>query len=178
MKRIIIASAVMILLSTLTARAQRALLQATKKLEVYVGTWTGTGKSEATPLRNKTEFFTATVSCSWYPDAPQVVCSEEGGLLTVGETKSLAIFGHSLDEKPYYAFVYDGLGKVPKYFGTVDGSIWTYYGSFTVAGNTYQSRMVFNFTSPNECTQKIEFSEDGENWILDRGIKWTKEVAS
>lgn len=177
MKRIIIASAVMILIAAITAQAQMLSLpaSASKNLGVYVGTWTGKGKIEVTTLRSKTEFFTATTSCAWSPNAPQVVCEEESGLLAVGTSKGFAVFSYVPQKKQYQTWISRREYSRIYYFGTVEGSVWTYGGSFTAAGNTYQSRMIFNFTSPNECAQKIEYSEDGRIWNLDAEIKWIRE---
>ena len=177
MKRMVIASVVTMVVVALTAQAQMPSLPASvsKNLGVYVGTWTGKGKIEVTPLRSKTEFFTATISCAWSPNAPQVVCEEESGLLAVGTSKGFAVFSYVPQKKQYQAWISRRKYSRIYYFGTVEGSVWTFGGSFTAAGNTYQSRMIFNFTSPKECAQKIEYSEDGKIWSLDAEIKWTKE---
>jgi hypothetical protein len=174
MKRIIIASVVMMLLVAIAAQAQTALTPEHKKLGVWVGNWTGEGKSEATPFGGKTGIYKHAVSCAWFAGEYQVVCNGESSEST-GKSKGLDIFAYSTEKKQYLNFHVTSLGISDLSFGNVDGSVWTFKNSLTAAGKTYQQRVVFNYTSPNECTVKVDYSEDGKNWKPELEVKDVKK---
>ena len=165
MKRIVIASVVMMLLFALAAQAQTPPPGPEhKKLGVWIGTWTGEGKDEATPF-GKGGAHKSTSSCAWFDGGYQVVCNGEGSG-PMGKTKVLDILGYSVAKKQYFVFFAESTGDSAMIPGKVDGSVWTYESSDTVQGKTYQFRVAFKFASPNEYTFKSEYSEDGKNWKL------------
>jgi hypothetical protein len=175
MKRIVIASALMMLLAALTAQAQ-TVWRPEYELGAWVGTWTG----EVKYADNQKETFEVTLSCTWSPSQYDVVCDQEDSL-SAHKHKELKVFGYSVENRQYFFFFMDYVDNLEfsgMSFGKINGSIWTFYRSLIVTGKMYKNRTKFNFISPNECTETIEHSEDGKSWKIDTEIKWAKEVTS
>jgi hypothetical protein len=165
MKRIVIASVVMMLLFALAAQAQTPPPGPEhKKLGVWLGNWTGESKDEDSPF-GKGGLTKSTSSCTWFSGEYQVVCNgEHSG--PAGTTKVLDILGYSVAKKQYFVFFAESTGDSAMIPGKVDGSVWTYETSDTVQGKTYQFRVAFKFASPKEYTFKSEYSEEGKTWKL------------
>jgi hypothetical protein len=175
MKRLIIASTVMMLFAALTAQAQTVW-----RPGIELGAWVGTWSGEVKYADNQKETFKVALSCTWSASQYDVICDQDGSL-SGRKHKETKVFGYSVENRQYFFFFIeyiDNLEYSGMSLGKINGSIWTYYRSLVVAGKKYKNRTKFNFTSPNECTETIEYSEDGKSWKIDTEIKWTKEVAS
>jgi hypothetical protein len=174
MKRTVIASVVMTLLFALAAQAQTPPPGPEhKKLGLWLGTWTGEGKDEATPF-GKAGTSKSTSSCTWFTGEYQVVCNADYSG-TNGKGKALYILGYSMTKKQYFVFFNNSDGDSGMIPGKVDGSVWTFENSDTVGGKTYQFRTVFKFASPDQNSSKSEYSEDGKNWKVSAEGKGTKK---
>jgi hypothetical protein len=175
MKRIVIASVVMMLLFALAAQAQTPPPGPEhKKLGVWLGTWTGEGKTEATPF-SKAGTSKRTLTCSWFTGGYQVVC--EGQVTgTTGKSEIRYVHGYSVAKKQYFTFGMSSTGMFDMVPGRVDGSdwTWTWEGSPTSGGKPYQFRLVVK-TSPNGNTGRNEYSEDGKSWELISEVKSVKK---
>jgi len=165
MKRIIIASVVIMLLVAIVAQAQTVPRPEYKKLGVWIGNWTTEYEFETTAVGSKAETITikGPETCAWFAGEYQVVCDHEGSG-SMGKFKALGILGYSVEKKQYFQLSISSLGSSAMSYGTVDGSAWTFESNFTVEGKTYQSRVIITFTTADERTFKVETSEDGKNW--------------
>ena len=165
MKRIVIASVVMMLLSALAAQAQTPPGPEHKKLGVLIGTWMNEGKDEATPF-GKGGAYQATETCAWFTGEYQVVCDSEGSGYA-GNIKGHMLVAYSVEKKHFLALKITSDGSSGLATGRVDGSDWTWtWASPPIGGKTYQFRLLVKYPSPNEYTYKLEFSEDGKSWKL------------
>jgi hypothetical protein len=157
----------MIMLFSLAAQAQTtppAPGPEHKKLSVFIGTWTGTGKAETTPF-GKGGATGGTMACGWYAGGYHLVCdSEDSG--PMGKTKGHGIYGYNTEKKQYYSFGIDSMGFGGPGAAKVDGSAWTFEGSDSMGGKTYWFRTAVKLVSPNELTYRSEYSEDGKAWKL------------
>jgi lipocalin len=165
MKRIVIASVVMMLLFAVAAQAQTTPPGPEhKKLGVWLGTWTGEGKW----VSNKGETTKTTASCSWFTGEYQMVCNTEDSDPS-GNSKGQFVMGYSLAKKQFLGFSISSSGNTVVLTGRVEGSTWTW------TGDDRQGRLVVNFASPTEYTYKVEYSEDGKSWKLAGEGKLTKK---
>jgi hypothetical protein len=176
MKRMVIASVVLMLLFALAAQAQTPPPGPEhKKLGAWLGNWTAEGKTEATPWGETAGSSKGTASCAWYAGEYQIVCDGEG-TGSNGKAKFHMILGYSAPRKQYFTFSHNSAGgNSGLLFGNFDGSVWTYEGSLTREGKTYQRRSVGKFASPKEYNYKWEYSEDGKNWKVSAEGKMTKK---
>jgi hypothetical protein len=175
MKRIVIASVVMMLLFALAAQAQTPPPGPEhKKLADFVGTWATEGKHEVTPWGGKAGTYKDTTACRWFAGEYQVICDVDATGPS-GTYKSHMITGYSAQRKQYYSFSINSLGGSSQLrIMKVDGSTWTYEGSNTSTGKTYQIRFAGKFPSSKEWVYKWEYSEDGKNWKTYSEAKMTK----
>jgi hypothetical protein len=176
MKRIIIALVVVIILVAVAAQAQTTPPPPgpeQKKLAVFLGTWTGEGKMEASPF-GKAGPVKSTMTCAWFTGEYQLVCdSEDSG--PMGKIKAHSIYGYDVEKKQYFDFGIDSSGYAGPGTAKVDGSSWTFEGTATVGGKAYWFRTVVKLPSPKELTYKSEYSEDGKDWKLQGEGKMTKK---
>ncbi len=167
MKRITFAVTLIVLLIAIAAQAQMTPPPPgpeQKKLGVFVGTWTGEGKAEATPF-GKAGTTKGTMTCAWFTGEYQLVCdSEDSG--PMGKIKSQSIYGYNVQKKHYFFFGIDSTGYAGPGTARVDGSSWMFEGVDTMEGKTYHFRTAVKLVSPNEMTYKSDYSEDGKNWKL------------
>ncbi len=165
MKRNIIVLSLTFVLFALAAQAQTnppAPGPENKKLEVFVGTWTGDGKAETTPFA-KGGPTTGTMTCAMYTGGYHLICdSDDTG--PMGKIKSHSIYGYSSEKKQYFNFGIDSSGFGGPGTAKVQGSDWTFEGSDTMGGKTYWFRTLVKLVSPKELTYKSEFSEDAKTW--------------
>lgn len=160
---VVIAVAISVGAAQTTAPAEQA---ATKKLGVFVGKW----QSEGTRLQtafSQADKITSSLECRWSPQANFLVCEQ---LITdsTGRHTQLSIYSYNSKDKNYSITSMAGPGKQP-WNGTVviNGSIWTYPGSFESNGKKVEVRTTNDFSVPGTETFKSEFSEDGgAHWTL------------
>jgi hypothetical protein len=175
MKRVVAASAVMVLLLVLAAQAQTTPPPGPehKKLGVFVGTWTGDGKSETTPF-GKGGATKSAMTCAWYAGGYQLVCdSDDSG--PMGKTKAHTIYGYNVDKKQYFSFGIDSTGYGGPGTARVDGSTWMFEGSDTFGAKTYWFRTAVKLASPAELAYKSEYSDDGKTWKAQSEGKMAKK---
>jgi hypothetical protein len=176
MKRIAIATALMIVLFALAAKAQTTPPPPgpeQKKLAVFIGTWTGEGKEEATPF-SKGGAVKSTMNCGWFTGGYHLVCdSDDSG--PTGKIKAHSLYGYDAEKKQYYTFGIESTGYGGPMSAKVDGSTWTFEGSDTVSGKTYWFRTIVKLTSPTELTYKSEYSEDNKTWKPEAEGKMVKK---
>ena len=167
--------ALAILCLSMTAMAQTAPVPGPeqKKLDVFVGSWNGSGKVEATPM-GKAGPTTGTMTCSWYPGGFFLVCdSVDSG--PMGKIQSHSLYGYHADKKQYIMFGVDSTGFGGPGTAKVEGSAWTFDSNDTIGGKRVWFRTVVSLPSPKDLTWKSEFSEDGKTWKLAGEGKMTKK---
>ena len=176
MKHILVAAGLVALFFALAAQAQTTPPPPgpeQKQLGVFVGTWAGEGKMEATPF-GKAGTTKGTMTCLWYTGEYQLVCdSEDSG--PMGKIKSHSIYGYNVEKKHYFSFGIDSTGFAGPGTAKVDRSSWTFEATDTMAGKTYHFRTVVKLEPPNELAYKSEYSEDGKSWKLAGEGKLTKK---
>ncbi len=136
-----------------------------KKLEMWVGSWTGSGEMKSGPFgpggpMNWTE------ECSWFGGAGfNVVCKSKGTGPT-GPKKGLGIMGYDPEKKVYTHYGVDTGGWMGLSEGTLSGENWTFRSEETMDGKTYHGRFTMQMESPTRMTFQWEMSEDGTNWTV------------
>jgi hypothetical protein len=175
MKRIAVASVVILLLAALTALAQTASTPSAeqKKFGVFIGSWTGDGRVETTPF-GKGGIVKSTMTCSWFTGGFQLVCNSED-VGPMGKISSHSIYGYNAEKKQNFSFSIDSSGFDGPGTAKVDGSTWTFDGTATMGGKTFWFRTVVKLGSPTEITYKGEYSEDGKTWKPQAEGKLTKK---
>ncbi len=184
MKRIAVATALMILLFAVAAQAQTPA-QAPKpgpevqRLGYFVGTWKMEGETKDSPI-----------SKAGKPTATEIVTWFEGGFFTVlngtsqgpsGTTKSLIIKCWNPATKNYqaYAITSSGtLGQAPVLVirqVSVSAKTWVSTWDTTVGGKVYHIRMTQVEVSPASYTETIEYSMDGKTWTVYSERKYAKQ---
>jgi hypothetical protein len=176
MKSIAIIAALTIICFSFAAQAQTAPPAPgpeAKKLDVFVGTWSGDGKMEATPF-GKGGPSTSTMTCAWYAGAYHLICdSEDSG--PMGKVKGHSIYGYHTDKKQYITFGIDSTGFGGPGTAKVEGSTWTFDANDTMGGKPIWFRTAVRLTSPKELTWRSEYSEDGKTWKLAGAGKMAKK---
>ncbi len=176
MRRIILASVVILMLFALAAQAQTTPPPPSaeqKKLGVFVGTWTGETKAEATPF-SKGGAVKSSMTCRWFTGNYHVVCdSEDSG--PMGVIKGLGIYGYNAEKKQYFSFGVDSSGFGGPGTAKVSGNDWTFEGNDAMGGKTYWFRTALKVVSPSEMTFKSDYSEDGKTWKPQAEGKMTKK---
>lgn len=123
-----------------------------KKLDYFVGKWTGTGKMEASPFGPAGKI-TSTDDCQWFDGGFAVICHGQG-TGPMGTMKSIGILSYDMDKKVFTYYGQDNtamvMTTVPK--GTVQGDTWTYNDEGTMGGQPYKSKMVLKIVSPTSYT--------------------------
>jgi hypothetical protein len=175
MKRVAMASALVVFFS-FVAQAQTtppAPGPEHKRLSVFAGTWTGTGKAETTPI-GQGGTIAGTMTCAWYSGGFHLVCDSDDAT-PGGRIKSHALYGYDAEKKQYFSFSIDSTGYGGPGTAKVDGTAWTFEGSAAVGGKTLWFRTVVKLPSPTELTYRSEFSEDGKAWKLQSEGKMLKK---
>ncbi len=158
MKRIVIASALILLISGLAAQTPTP---EQKKLGVFVGSWSGEGKVEANPF-GKGGVLRSTMTCRWYPGGFHIVCDQEDNG-PMGKSSGHWIYGYRPDKKEYVSFGIDSTGYADTGTARVDGNTWTFESSAAVGGKDIRFRTAVTI-SPTEIAYKGSYSEDGKTW--------------
>lgn len=167
-RRKLISLLVAVTLLSMPAAAQTSadLQAATQKLGVFVGKW----RSEAT--RPETAYghadkITSSIQCSWSPQGNFLIC-EQTIHDSSGSHIQLSVYSYNSKDGNYTISSMAGAGKQP-WNGTVNinGSIWTYPGSFEANGKKIEVRTINDFSVPGVETFKTEFSADGgAHWVV------------
>jgi hypothetical protein len=176
MRKIIVATALTILFVGFIAQAQTnppAPGPENKKLEVFVGTWTGDAKAETTPF-GKGGTVTSTMTCAMYAGGYDLVCdSDDSG--PMGKVKGHSIHGYNREKKQYFMFGIDSTGYGGPGTAKVEGPDWTFEANDVMGGKTFWFRTSLKVVSLKEMTFKSEYSEDGKVWKLQAQGKMLKK---
>jgi hypothetical protein len=176
MKSVALALALAVVCCSFTASAQSkppAPSPEQKRLDVFVGTWSGSGKMEKSPFGDEGAT-TSTMTCAWYTGGYHLVCdSEDSG--PMGKLKGHSLYGYHPDKKQYITFGIDSTGFGGAGIAKVDGSNWTFEGNDTVGGKPIWFRTAVRLITPKELTWKSDYSEDGKTWKMMGEGKMTKK---
>lgn len=133
-----------------------------KKLEHFVGKWSGTGELKPGPFGPGGKM-TWTESCEWLSGGFFVMCKSEG-TGPMGETKGIGIIGYDAAEKVYTYYGADNTGWSDYAKGTVKGKTWTYNSEMNMEGQTIHSRYIIEETSATAQKFSWMMSQDGSTW--------------
>ena len=83
----------------------------------------------------------------------------------MGPISGLEVMSYDSAKKVYTANIVDSAGGIGAATGTNNGSVWTFSGTTSMAGQTMQDRCTLTFGA-NNATLKIacESSADGKSW--------------
>jgi len=145
-----------------------------KRLEYFVGNWTGEGEMKPGPMGPGGKM-TSTDSCEWFEGGFSVVCHSEGKS-PMGPMKSIGILGYNPEEKVYTYYGVDNSGmtmsSVPH--GTVQGNTWTYTDEGMMGGKKYKSRVTIKELSPTAYTFTMDMQGPDGKWAPMMESKMTK----
>jgi len=136
-----------------------------KRLEVFVGKWTGSGEVKPGPMGPGGKM-TWTETCAWYAGGFAVMCNSifKGAM---GDAKGHSILTYNAEEKTYVYFGVDSNGAVETSKGGVQGKVWNWAGEGKMGGKLYKMRYSITETSNDAHTFKFEMSSDGgKTWTL------------
>ena len=124
-----------------------------KKLEYFVGKWTGEGEIKANgyvPAGKTVSTETATLG----PGGFYVETRNEGQFGT-----RLAIVAYDSHAKVYTSYYANSGGLVGTATGTVNGNTWTWMVEDKYAGKSIKGRTTITMLSPTESTSKYEMAD-------------------
>jgi hypothetical protein len=124
-----------------------------KKLEYFVGKWTGESEIKANafvPAGKSVGTTTATLG----PGGFYVESRAEGPLGT-----TLGIIGYDSQAKVYTSYYANSAGLVGIGIGTVDGNTWTWMVEDKWLGKAVKGRTTITMLSPTEYTSKYEMAD-------------------
>lgn len=134
-----------------------------KALEMWVGTWHGTGDMKAGEF-GPGGHMEWSEDCSWFAGAGfNVVCKSKGTAPT-GPMQGLGVVGYNPEKKVYTHYGVDNSGWSGYAEGTRSGDSWTFQSTELMGGKEFHSRFTMTMTSPKEMEFSWGVSEDGENW--------------
>jgi hypothetical protein len=141
-----------------------------KKLEYFVGKWTGEGEIKAN------EFVPAGKSVG-----TETATLGPGGFYV--ETRSdspsgtrLAIVGYDSQAKVYTSYYANSVGLVGVGTGTVNGNTWTWMVEDKYAGISVKGRTTITILSPTQYTTKYEMADGKGGYTTIVEGKATKDV--
>jgi Protein of unknown function (DUF1579) len=124
-----------------------------KKLESFVGKWTGEAEIKANGYVPAGKAV-GTETCTLGLEGFYVECRAEGGQLPT----RLAIIAYDSQAKVYTSYYATGIGLVGVGTGTVDGNTWTWMVEDKFAGRAVKGRTTITILSPTEHTSKYEMA--------------------
>jgi hypothetical protein len=138
---------------------------ATKRLGVFIGKWESQGTRLESPFSHADKI-TSSVECRWSPLADFLIC-EQRISDSSGKHIQLSIFSYNEKTGNYAISSMAGPGTQP-WNGTftINGSLWTYPGSYEANGKKMEIRTTNDFSAAGTEIFKSEVSEDG-------GVHWT-----
>ena len=141
-----------------------------KKLEYFVGKWTGEGEIKANgyvPAGKTVSTETATLG----PGGFYVETRNEGQLGT-----SLGIIAYDSHAKVYTSYYASSIGLVGVGTVTVNGNTWTWMVEDRFAGKAVKGRTTITMLSPTEYTSKYEMADGKGGYTTLVEGKATKET--
>jgi hypothetical protein len=129
-----------------------------KRLNYFVGKWTGAGDSKESPFGPAGKF-TFSESNQWFPGGFFVVThSDYKG--PMGTAKGLAEIGYDSEAKAYTYHAIDSMGFEISAKGQVEGDTWTWQSESTMGGKPVKSRFTIKELSPTSYTMKFEMPDE------------------
>jgi hypothetical protein len=144
-----------------------------KKLEYFVGKWTGEGEIKANGYvpAGKT---VSTETCTLGPGGFYVECRNEGN---EGQLPPrLAIIAYDSHAKVYTSYYANSGGLVGAATGSVNGNTWTWLVEDKFAGNAIKGRTTITMSSPTQYTIKYEMADGKGGYTTLVEGKATKET--
>ena len=134
-----------------------------KELEMWIGSWTGSGEMKPGPFGPGGPMQWAEVCSRFGGSGFHVICNSTGTAPT-GPMQGLGILGYHPGKKVYTHYGIDNSGWAGLSDGTRSGDSWTFESEDTMEGKTYHSRFTIMMNSPTEMKFTLEMSEDGKSW--------------
>jgi hypothetical protein len=128
----------------------------TKKLGILVGKWETEGRFTGT--ENKSS---STLECRWSPMGSYLICEQLVAMMG-NQSRQLTVYSYNSKDGTYAYSTYRDPGAAPS-GGTVviNGTLWTYSGSFEANGKKTEFRVTNDFSKPGAEVFKTETSDDG-----------------
>ena len=142
-----------------------------KRLEVFVGKWTGTGKSLASPY-GPAGPISSTDTYAWLPGGFFMAHHwdvKQGATII----KGMEVMGYDAKTKTYTSTFFDNAGNTGVFKGSVQGTTWTWTGDTEVAGKPLKERCTSDMAGGGYIG-KCEYSSDGTKWMPNFDVKNTK----
>jgi hypothetical protein len=143
-----------------------------KRLEVFLGKWTGTGQAQASPYGPAAPV-SSTDTFEWLPGGFFMAHHwdvKQGATII----KGMEIIGYDPKAKTYTSTFFDNAGNTGVFKATVQGDTWTWTGETEVAGKPLKERCTSAMGAPGTWMGKCEYSSDGTKWMPNFDIKNTK----
>ncbi|HEX5340248.1 MAG TPA: hypothetical protein VFX47_05160, partial [Gammaproteobacteria bacterium] len=132
-------------------------------LDISVGKWVYHGTTMATP-RQKAGTWTWNADCNWSANNTFLMCSFSN-VWSGKAVKSLVVDTWNDSDKTYwhYEMFAGGDGGAKPFISrmSIEGDVWTEYGSSEEKGKKTAYRIVYRYTSPTRVSVKLETSKDG-----------------
>ena len=147
-----------------------------KKLDYFVGTWTGEGTVPAGPWGAGGKY-SVTHTQKWMAGKFFLESRSETKMPSElgGETISIGFVGYDTEKKIYTSTGFDSHGGHGVELGTLDGDTWTWTGSEDYKGQQIQHRETNKMLSPTTYIAKFEVSTDGTTWTPMMETRVTKK---
>jgi hypothetical protein len=144
-----------------------------KKLDYFSGTWSMDGDVKPGPMGPGGKA-TGTSKYEWM-EGKYFMVSQTSHSGVMGEGVETAYYGYDANKKIYTYDSFSSVGEHNIATATLDGDTWTWLFDANLGAATAKGRFVMKTISPTSYTYKLEFSQDGTNWVLVMDGKATKK---
>jgi len=148
-----------------------------KKLDFFVGTWTGEGTIPPGAWGTGGKYTVAHKN-EWMTGNFVLVCRSDSKMPPElgGDSESFGFAGYDTDKKVYTVTGFDNRGGQGVEQGSLDGDTWTWTGSEKLPdGQVIQHRETNKMLSPTSYRAVFEVSKDGTNWLVMMDTKVNKK---
>ena len=144
-----------------------------KRLAYWVGKWTGTGETKASPFGPGGKMSWSDTT-EWMPGGFYLLTrSDAKG--PMGNAKGMAFMGYDPEEKAYTYYAVSSMGYAILAKGTITGDTWNWMTDSKMGGKPMKSRFIAKELPPNGFSFKFEMSQDGgKTWNTVEEGKATK----
>jgi hypothetical protein len=144
-----------------------------KKLDAFVGTWTGDGEMKKSPFGPAGKV-TWTETCDWLTGGFQVMCkSKSTG--PMGTAEEVAVIGYDSENKDYVFFGADSMGWIGSARGEATKEGWNFKSEDKVKGKMIKSRFKMRTPTATTMTSKWEMMNEAGVWEVVSEGKATKK---
>jgi Protein of unknown function (DUF1579) len=160
--------AVILLAGSTLAQKPAAPGPEVKKLDFFVGTWTGEGNIPPGPWGAGGKY-SITHKNEWMTGNLFLLCRSDSRMPADlgGDSESIGFAGYDTDKKVYTVTGFDGHGEQGVELGSLNGDTWTWTGSEKLPdGHVIQHRETNKMLSPTSYRAIFEVSNDGTNWTV------------